>query len=153
MKILVAFAFVLFGDLAFGVYSRACDLVWKLPSGKKSCYFFFEGWRPWYMAQIECELYGMHLIALEAEGELEVITQYLKKESKLGTEWLTGGIRLGRTNDFQWSPGNTPIISGWNEGEPNNYKNQGEDRVSLKNGGINDVTGLVSCPYICEYDY
>ncbi|ELT90315.1 hypothetical protein CAPTEDRAFT_191972 [Capitella teleta] len=153
MKILVAFAFVLFGDLAFGVYSRTCDLVWKLPSGPKSCYNFFEGWKTWSGSEFICDTYGMHLIALETETEIEVITQYLEEESKLGTEWWTCGFKLSRTNKFQWSPGNTPIISGWNEGEPNSYQIPFENRVSLKNGGLNNLPGRTFRPFICEYDY
>ncbi|ELT87785.1 hypothetical protein CAPTEDRAFT_81051, partial [Capitella teleta] len=51
---------------------------------------------------------------------------------------------------FKWSPGNTPITHGWNQGEPNNSGNTGEKCVSMKHGGLNDLTCWTALPYICE---
>ncbi|ELU00984.1 hypothetical protein CAPTEDRAFT_214861 [Capitella teleta] len=58
-------------------------------------------------------------------------------DPKLGYYWWTGGMVSGYDRykySFKWSPGNTPITHGWNQGEPNNSGNTGEKCVSMKHG-------------------
>jgi hypothetical protein len=80
MKILVAFAFVLFANFTLGEFTGKCDLKWELPSGPKSCYKFQNHEKmDWSKAEKACKNAGMHLIALETEAELELIALHLAK--------------------------------------------------------------------------
>jgi hypothetical protein len=118
-------------------------------------------------AELDCELRGAHLAALESPEENEAVAQAVFAKVSSSNVWLGGS----RDDEFVWSwPSGAVFWRGgrdgmaeseafalWQAGEPNNTSSQtGEAETCLaltaEHADWNDRSCELALPYVCELD-
>lgn len=118
-------------------------------------------------AELDCELRGAHLAALESAEENEAVAQAVFAVVSSSNVWLGGS----RDDEFAWSwpsgavfwrGGRDGMAEGeafvlWQAGEPNNTSSltgDGETCLALtsENADWNDRSCNLALPYVCELD-
>ncbi|NXE16676.1 CD209 protein, partial [Lophotis ruficrista] len=122
-----------------------CPADWQVFA--KACYFFSTTSKRWPDARDYCASVNAHLAVVDTEQENE----FLAKQATENRVFWLGLTDMYNEGHWQWVDDRFLSLSFWNEGEPNNVGERGEDcAIIYSNGRWNDITCSNPEAWICE---
>ncbi|KAM6038293.1 C-type lectin domain family 4 member G-like isoform 2-T2 [Chlamydotis macqueenii] len=113
----------------------------------KACYLFSTTTKPWLDARDYCASFNAHLAIVDTEQENEFLANHATENRVF---WL-GLTDMHNEGHWQWVDDRSLSLSFWNQGEPNNVGEQGENcAIVYSNGGWNDIGCSNPEAWICE---
>ncbi|NXK15044.1 CL17A protein, partial [Herpetotheres cachinnans] len=113
----------------------------------KTCYFFSSSTKSWQAAKEFCATFNAHLPIVNTEQENKFLANHIMDNRVF---WL-GLSDTHKEGDWQWVNGHSLSLSFWNNGEPNNVGDHGEDCATIfPNGRWNDVSCSNTEAWICQ---
>ncbi|NWU73644.1 CL17A protein, partial [Pterocles burchelli] len=123
----------------------------RCPAGwlqfSKTCYFFSTTTKPWLEAKDFCTNVNAHLAVVDSEQENKFLANHIMETRVF---WL-GLMDMHKEGEWLWVDGRSLSLSFWNQGEPNNVGEHGEDCATIyATGRWNDVSCSAPKAWICE---
>ncbi|NXE30101.1 CD209 protein, partial [Ardeotis kori] len=127
------------------IVCMTCPAGWQLFA--KACYFFSNTTQRWMEARDYCVSFKAHLAIVDTEQENKFLADHATENRVF---WL-GLTDMYNEGHWQWVDDRSLSLSFWNQGEPNNAGEQGENcAIVYSNGGWNDIACSNPEPWICE---
>ncbi|XP_062990558.1 C-type lectin lectoxin-Thr1-like [Elgaria multicarinata webbii] len=147
-------AFLIVGLVPRGAEASCCPMEWLPYQGY--CYKLFHEKVSWSDAELACRynMRGSHLASIHSDAESAELAKYIVKYRKDGGNVWTGLRAPLKDRVWRWSDQSSASYKAWNDGEPNNLRNE-ENCVELwsPSGYMlwNDESCKSERAFLCKY--
>ena len=110
------------------------DSLWNVSSFDPNISYCFKnmltGRLTWREAEASCVSIEGHLLSITSPPEYQYIANKIEEEN-IGTLMWLGLNDIKKESFWEWSDGSAINFVNWQDGQPNNYQDQGEDCVAI----------------------